>query len=90
MACNCKKDVEERLTKHYADNHPQAKGHEVSLQWYAYTFGEGVSVRAYMPYKATAVHTLKSGAEKSKSITGNMFFNYCPFCGESLTKEATK
>lgn len=80
--CDCRKDIEQKLTDRFKEKSPEASGHEVKLQGYAYCFGEKLTTRAFMPYKTTAEPPLKKGGTKIKNETGNMFFNYCPFCGE--------
>lgn len=82
--CECRKDIESRLTERFVGQAPQATEHKVTLQGYAYILGATVSERPYMEYKATAVHPLKKGGTKAKSETGSMLFNFCPFCGVKL------
>ena len=81
--CTCKADLEQRLTERYKGQLPNATEHKVELQGYGLSIQENeMKVAGYMQYKAWAVHPLKNGGVKPKSITGNMFFSYCPFCGQ--------
>jgi len=80
--CNCRKDLEAKLTERFNQQQPQARDHKVVLQGYAICFGETLTFRSFMPYKATATYPLKKGGEKEKNEVGNMFFAFCPFCGE--------
>lgn len=80
--CDCRKDLEAKLTEKFRQQAPRATGHKVVLQGYAICLGESLYSRAFMPYKATAEHPLKKGGTKVKSEEGSMFFAFCPFCGE--------
>jgi hypothetical protein len=82
--CECKADIEEKLTKHYAEKEKKGRGHEVTLKGYAIVLGAAVSQRPYMPYETFAYVPLVKGGEKPKKTTGNMFFSFCPFCGEKV------
>jgi hypothetical protein len=79
--CDCRKNLEDRLKELFAHKNPDGSGHRVELQGFSICLGETVSIRAFMPYKTTAEFPLKKGGTKIKSGTGNMFFNYCPWCG---------
>ena len=79
--CDCRKNLEAKLTEHFHQQNPQASGHEVRLQGFAICLGETTSMRAFMPYKTTAEFPLKKGGTKIKNDPGNMFFNFCPWCG---------
>jgi len=80
--CDCRTNLEAKLLERFKQQKPRATGHGVSLQGYAICLGEKVSRRPFMPCKTTASYPLKKGGEKVKSETLNMFFSYCPFCGE--------
>jgi len=80
--CDCRKNLEAKLTERFKQMSPDATGHKVALQGYAICLGETLHSRSFMPYKATAEFPLKKGGTKVKSELGNMFFSHCPFCGE--------
>ncbi len=83
MNCDCKTDIERKLTERFLQTAPDATDHKVELDGYGLVVVDsGLKVAACMTYKATANHPLKKGGAKSKKTTGNMFFSYCPFCGE--------
>lgn len=89
FSCTCRADIETKLTERFVETAPDATGHKVRLQGYAYAMNAsskvgsgGIVERPFMPYKAEAVHPLKKGGTKAKASTGNMFFSYCPFCGK--------
>ena len=86
MTCTCRKDFEAKLTERYIAAEPTATQHKVTLQGYALaiTEGSGIVQRSYMPYETFAYVPLKKGGMKPKKTTGNMFFSYCPFCGEKV------
>ena len=37
-----------------------------------------------MEYEEFAYVPIKKGGEKPKKQRGNMFFSFCPFCGEKI------
>jgi len=82
--CNCKKELEEKLTERFKGASPEAADHSVKLQGYGFVIiGNTMKHRGYMEYKTFANVTLKKGGLKSKKTTGSMFFSFCPFCGVS-------
>lgn len=86
--CECRKDIEARLLARFKEAAPEAADHKVDLQGYAFVFGEAnaLEMRPYMTYKAGATYPLKKGGTKWKQQTGNMMFNFCPFCGVPTVK----
>jgi hypothetical protein len=84
--CTCRKDLEAKLTERFKQQSPEANGHAVSLQGYGYTMsGNSMAERGYMPAEATAQYPVKkTGDFKAKTIRQNMFFSFCPFCGEKV------
>lgn len=86
--CDCRADIEKRLTTHYAQKLPESRDVEASLMGYAITLGSNLSIRAYMPAEIRHTVTVKkTGADKRKTEKVNMYFSHCPFCGEKLAKE---
>lgn len=86
--CDCRQDVEKRLTDHYAAKLGEARDVKAKLMGYAITFGAGVGTRAYMPVEIGHTVTVKkTGEDKRKTEKVNMFFSHCPFCGEKLEKD---
>ena len=87
--CKCKTDIEQKLTERYQAAEPSGREHKVRLQGFGLVVGDGtIKQRPYMEYEAFAYVPLKKGGEKPKKQRGNMFFSFCPFCGEKL--ETTK
>ncbi len=81
MTCDCKKSLESRLAERFKETTPEATGHKVELQGYAFILGAAVTQKGYMPMHRTATHALKKGGTKEKTEKQNMIFTYCPFCG---------
>lgn len=83
--CDCKADIEQKLTENYKAVEPAGREHKVRLQGYGLVLGDGtVRQRPYMEYETHAFIPLKKGGEKPKKQRGNMFFSFCPFCGEKI------
>lgn len=80
--CNCKSELEEKLTTRFKDATPDARAHKVTLQGYGFAIKDKTMyLQPYMTYQGFSYVPLKKGGEKPKKVTGNMFFSYCPFCG---------
>jgi len=85
--CNCKKELEEKLTERFKEQSPSATDHDTKLQGYGFAIvGNAMKQLGYMTAKQSAMAPLKSGVPKLKTTSLNMFFSYCPFCGEKVTK----
>lgn len=80
--CNCRTEIEKRLTEKFAQDEPEAREHKARLTGYALLFGETLKEKGAMPIELTAIFPLKKGGEKEKKSKSNMIFTYCPFCGE--------
>jgi hypothetical protein len=77
MTCNCVRDNEARIANHYSERlGTQA---EASAKNIAFTLDGGE--RAFIVY---TVRADKTGWKKGKDT--NMFFNFCPFCGEKTAE----
>ncbi len=86
--CECRSDIEQRITDRYATRMPESREVDATLMGYAITFGDDLRVRAYMPVEIHHTATVKkTGVEKRKIEKVSMFFTYCPFCGEKLAKD---
>lgn len=81
MTCDCKKDIEVKLTDRFIQKTPEATGHKVALQGYALIFGDKLTQKGCMQMNVTAIYPLKKGGTKEKTEKQNMIFTYCPFCG---------
>ena len=82
MTCTCKTDLEAKLTERFKANAPEASDHSVTLQGYGFAIvGNSMKSMGYMDAKASANYPLKNGGSKQKTVTQNMFFSFCPFCG---------
>lgn len=88
MKCNCRKDIEEKLTERFKASTPDARDHKVILDGYGFGIVNNTMVmQPYFSYTAFSYVQLKKGGEKPKKVTGNMIFTYCPFCGEKAKDE---
>lgn len=86
--CNCRADIEKRLTDHYTPKLEGSRDVEAKLMGYALTLGKGLGIRAYMPAEIRHTVTVKkTGADKRKTEKVNFYFSHCPFCGEKLQKD---
>lgn len=91
MACDCKKDLEAKLTERFVAGSPEAAEHKVELQGYGLAaVGRTIKVLPFMTAKGTARFPLKNGNTKVKSVMQTMVFSYCPFCGVALETAATE
>ncbi|TQL83106.1 hypothetical protein [Delftia sp. HK171] len=86
--CDCRRKTEERLLARFKEQAPQARKHQVRLGGYGFVMtGNVLETKPYMPINAEAEHLTKTtGLWKTKKTTQNLMFNFCPFCGVSLTK----
>ena len=83
--CNCRADIEKKLTEHYAPKLPESRDVEAKLMGYALTLGKCLAIQAYMPAEIRHTVTVKrTGADKRKTEKVNIYFSHCPFCGEKL------
>lgn len=88
--CECRDDIEKKLTELYAPKLPGSREVEAKLMGYAITLGNdlGLGIRAYMPAEIRHTVTIKkTGADKRKTEKVNMYFSFCPFCGEKFKKD---
>lgn len=83
--CDCRREIEAKLTERFKEVAPDATGHHVALQGYGFAIIDNVlTMKPYMPYTTAAEFPLKKGGTKFKKQTGNMVFSFCPFCGTKL------
>lgn len=83
--CNCKTEIEAKLTENFKANKPEASEHSVSLEGYGFCIvNNTLTMKPTMPYKARASYPMKAGGSKDKTLTGTMVFSFCPFCGVRL------
>ena len=88
MNCNCKKELEEKLTQRFKEQNPEAAQHGCVIGGYGLALvGNRMEQRGFMEVKSTAKFPLKKGGIKEKTLNQSMFFSYCPFCGVSATGE---
>ena len=83
MSCNCKTELEIKLTERLKEKSPEAANHAATLRGYGFVIiDNSMKSMGYMEVKNTADYPLKKGGSKSKTTTMSMYFSYCPFCGE--------
>lgn len=84
--CNCKAELEAKLTERFKASKPEATGHSVTLEGYGFAIvGNTMVMRPVMPYKAHAAFpNKKGGADREKTMKGTMVFSFCPFCGVKI------
>lgn len=86
--CNCRTDIEKRLTDHYASKLSCSRDVDAKLMGYALRLGKHIGLHPYMPVEIRHTVTVKAtGADKRKTVNINMYFSHCPFCGEKLQKD---
>lgn len=88
MSCNCKKDIEAQLLERLKEETPTGVDQAVSLSGYGFVLGDNtITHRPYAVAHRSAMLP-KKGSEgwRQKRSTVNMFFSYCPFCGEQIVK----
>jgi hypothetical protein len=86
MQCECKTELEEKLTERFKEIQPTGRDHKVELQGYGFgMLGDTLVIQGFMEAKASAGYTTKAGAEKWRTVRQNMMFSYCPFCGKKAT-----
>lgn len=90
MNCNCKTELEAKLTERLKSSAPDGTDHSVTLEGYGFgmTPGLGIVMVGCMPFTEVHQTTTKVGAPKTKKRTGSMVFSFCPFCGKSAKAEA--
>lgn len=85
MTCNCKTELEAKLTERFKAQTPDSRDHKVKLEGYGFgIINNTMILQPYMTYEAFSYVPLKNGGEKPKKMKGNMMFSFCPFCGTSL------
>ena len=81
--CNCKTDVEKKMTETFREQSPEAHGHKAELTGYVLLIeGNTLKSKGAMNIDMTATYPLKKGGEKVRTLKSNMLFTFCPFCGQ--------
>lgn len=90
MNCNCKAELEAKLTERHVKQHPDAKDHKVTLGGYGFAIiGNKITHQGAVQITATADHLVKkTGEYRPKKMSGNMVWSFCPFCGKSANLES--
>lgn len=87
--CECIKATEERYKEYLKENDKtivDTESLEVGFENTAYMFSSQ-KTELTIPIVATWKHTAKSGRVSTKKKVQNFTIDYCPFCGEKLSKE---
>lgn len=82
MNCNCRSELEEKLTERFKAAEPTLKHHVAELKGYGFgVVGNKMVITGCMPVEATAERTRKDGTTTVKKVRQTMVFSFCPFCG---------
>ena len=87
--CECRADIEAKLTKLHLEQNPTATEHSAHLMGYGFgVTGDNKLVESiHMPVELrSTVAVKKTGIAKRKVVKLSMHFSYCPFCGEKRAK----
>lgn len=85
--CDCKTLIEGKMLEMFVDGKPDGAEHEIKLEGYGFCLNREsnqIELKPFMPAVGCYTHTFKNGNKKKKKVEQNIFFNYCPFCGESI------
>lgn len=88
--CNCKQDIETRLTARVAEQKPQVQNIRVALGGYTFPISDTLGLmpaRPTLPIEVRFQAPKKAGGLKDVKESISMAANFCPFCGESLRAE---
>ena len=88
MNCNCRSDIEQKLTERHTNAYPDAKNHKATLESYGFgVIGNTMVMHGFAKITYTADHPVKkSGGYKEKKATSAMIWSFCPFCGKSVSE----
>lgn len=85
MKCDCKKQLEQKVSEHIKESLPEGfTGFSASLEGYGLGINEetnSFTLRFTVPYTGHAMVTTKSGAQKKHRIKTFITASFCPFCG---------
>lgn len=88
MNCNCKTDIEAQLLERFKGEQPEGVDHSVSMHGYGFCIVDNKMImRPYTEVTRAAQLPRKAGGFSSKRSKLNMYFSYCPFCGNSVLGE---
>lgn len=88
MKCGCKADIEAKLLEQLKGKTPTGSDHAVSLSNYGFVLLENrMTIRPYTVVNTSVTMPKKAGGFTQKRSTMNMFFSFCPYCGESVLGE---
>ena len=84
MNCNCRAEIEAKLTERLINQFPDAKNHRAVLNGYGFgIIGNKMVEQGCVQINSSADHQIKkSGEYKQKKTTGSMIWSFCPFCGK--------
>ena len=88
--CECRADIEAKLTKRHVEQNPSATEHSAHLMGYGFgiTGDNKVLETISMPVEMRSTVIVKTtGIAKRKVDKLSMFFSFCPFCGEKIATD---
>lgn len=90
MNCTCNRDIEAKLLEQLKEETPTGVDQAVSLSGYGFVLVDNrITIRPYTVVNRS-VMLPKKGSEgwRQKRSTMNMFFSFCPYCGQPVTGDA--
>lgn len=78
------KQMEDALLQRFVDKYPNATEGRVTMGGYGYVFSPSGVTTQQVVMKADfhALHPLKKGGVKQKTVVAQVAATYCPFCGQ--------
>lgn len=86
--CNCTREMEEKVLEHYKENSNLINPNKAEFDNYSFLIsgGSGLGVQPFLP--VTISSETKNGKPKKTKV--NIYFTYCPLCGQKWRDDAAK
>lgn len=83
IECNCIKEVKERFLKHKLDDPKAPEGLEISeVDFRNYSWFPKTRLYSELVFESSFIKKTDGKRSKPKKSIVNIFFTYCPFCGQ--------